>query len=336
MAPFLGGSVEAISSALRGRRSHVAAIIATVRNGRGHRRGAYAALGTLAIVALAVLVWAGARSTGRDRRPSPVPADDPGVAHVHGLGINPADASLIVATHNGSFRIAEDDATAERIGDSFQDTMGFTVIGPDHFLGSGHPDVPAMRAGQPTQLGLIESTDAGKTWSILSLGGAADFHALAYAHDQVYGWDARTGRFMVSNDRRNWEARSTVDLYSFAVDPGDGDHIIGSGNDGSEHAGLIESVDGGRNWRALEGPDLIALSWDGVAGLWGADPRGTIWRHATSEWHPAGELHGTPQAFLATHNALYAAAHDAEDRTAIYRSTDSGRTWKVRYRDPAR
>ena len=38
--------------------------------------------------------------------------------------------------------------------------MGFTVVGPDTFLGSGHPDI---RATDPPLLGLIESNDAAQT-----------------------------------------------------------------------------------------------------------------------------------------------------------------------------
>ncbi|MDQ3275042.1 MAG: exo-alpha-sialidase, partial [Actinomycetota bacterium] len=63
---------------------------------------------------------------------------DPGVVHVHGLGINPKDGALFVATHTGVFRIPES-GQAVRIADRWQDTMGFTVVGPDHFLASGHP-----------------------------------------------------------------------------------------------------------------------------------------------------------------------------------------------------
>ena len=34
-----------------------------------------------------------------------------------------------------------------------------------------------IRHAQPSSLGLIESTDGGKTWQQLSLAGEADFHA---------------------------------------------------------------------------------------------------------------------------------------------------------------
>ncbi len=281
------------------------------------------------VIAVPVVMWATVRIAGRDdvRRPLVV-ADDPGVSHVHGLGINPADRSLIIATHFGSFRLPAGADKATRIGDSFQDTMGFTVAGPDNFLGSGHPDLAAASAGQPGQLGLIESTDAGAEWTALALSGEVDFHGLAVAGDQVYGWDSATGRFMVSTDRKDWDTRSTLDLFAFAVGPDDGDSIIGTGPEG-----LIASADGGRNWTGTDGPPIVTLSWDPEAGLWGADPEGAVWQRKGTVWKQAGELGGEPQALLATPDALYAAAEDSGGVTGIYRSTDDGRTWQLRYRD---
>ena len=283
------------------------------------------------VVAVGAIAWATVTIAGRDDDSTPGElAVDPGVSHVHGLGINPADGSLIVATHYGLFRLRDGGSEAERIGDRFQDTMGFTVAGRDHFLGSGHPDLQAMQAGQPTRLGLIESTDAGANWTIRSLGGEVDFHALAFAHDHVYGWDSGTGRFMVSTDKQEWETRATLDLFGFGVDPDDADHIVGASPDG-----ITESTDGGRTWQSVDGPALVALSWDSSGDLWGATVDGAVWRRTDSTWEQAGELPGEPQALHATANTLYAAAHDTDGRTAIYQSTDQGRTWDLRYRDPA-
>jgi hypothetical protein len=92
----------------------------------------------LVVALVVVLVVAGC---GKDRSAAPSPlaaAEDPGVVHVHGLGINPRDGRLYAATHTGLFVIA--DGTATRVSDRLQDTMGFTVVGSDQFLGSGHPD----------------------------------------------------------------------------------------------------------------------------------------------------------------------------------------------------
>ena len=297
------------------------------RKGAGTRVPLYAVAGAvvLALAVLGVLAL-----TGDDDDTAPVAgAAEPGVAHVHGLGVNPADGSIFVATHYGTFRLAGDDP-AQRIGDSFQDTMGFTVVGPDHFLGSGHPDVAGTRERLPGRLGLIESSDGGQTWEPVSLLGEVDFHGLAYAHGQVYGWDSTSGRFLVSADRTAWDERSTLDLFGFAVDQNDADHIVGAGP-----GGLVDSTDSGRTWARTDGPGLVVLSWDAETDLWGADQAGALWRRDAGEWTEAGELPGTPQALLATADALYAAAGDHDsDRTGIYFSDDGGRTWELRYRDP--
>lgn len=77
----------------------------------------------------------------------------------------PADGALYAATHTGLFRL-DGDGNVERIADRYQDTMGFTVAGPDEFLASGHPDLRDKELqveGKPPLLGLIESPDAGRT-----------------------------------------------------------------------------------------------------------------------------------------------------------------------------
>ncbi|MBA3802551.1 MAG: hypothetical protein H0X22_06565, partial [Acidimicrobiia bacterium] len=91
----------------------------------------------IGVVVLATGVFVGVRLAADDDSDAADPSAAYGMSHVHGLGLNPADGSLIVATHNGTFRIPADSEDAERLGDSLQDTMGFTVVGPDHFLGSG-------------------------------------------------------------------------------------------------------------------------------------------------------------------------------------------------------
>jgi len=291
----------------------------------------------LALVVLALVV-VGVGLALRTQLRAQLANDDPqsvnpneayGVSHVHGLGVNPADDSLIVATHNGSFRLPAGDDTAVRIGDSLQDTMGFSVVGPDHFLGSGHPDLAGRRAGQPTQLGLIESTDGGSTWAAVALSGEVDFHGLAASGGRTYGWDSGTRRFMMSTDQRDWETRSTLDLFGFAVDPADRDHLIAAGPQS-----LLESLDGGRTWSLAVGPLLAAISWDQTAGLWGVGASGDVHRRERSNWTYVGALPGDAQALLATPDALYAAASAVDGRTGIYQSVDEGATWELRYRDP--
>ena len=283
-------------------------------------------LGTAVLIALA------AAGCSRSGPPASAPVDtDPGPVHVHGLGINPRDDALYAATHTGLFIVR--DGGASRVADRHQDTMGFTVIGPDHFIASGHPDFQdpkLLKAGRPPLLGLVESRDAGHTWEPASLLGEVDFHVLEVAHASVYGFDATSGRFMVSSDRRRWQTRSTTSLVDFAVSPRDSEQILAATD-----RGLMRSVDGGRQWRPAGGPAVALLDWDRPEALWGVAADGRLWVSADSgrTWQRRGELGGPPEAFLAQAGTLYAAVHTQDIRS----SSDGGASWQTLYapRGPA-
>ena len=280
-------------------------------------------VGASIAMVLLIIAWL----VARDDESEPAAKIGSEVDHVHGMGVNPADDALILATHSGSFRLSWGSSDAARIGESFQDTMGFTVVGPDRFLGSGHPDVQGMRAGQPTRLGLVESTDGGENWTIRSLGGEADFHALTVVQDVVYGWDASSGRFMVSADMQSWESRSTVDLLAFAVSPEDPDHIVAA-----VPGGVAESLDGGRSWGSASGPEAVVLQWSAEVGLIAADAGGVVWLREEADWQRAGALEGEPAALAADGPILRAAVHDPEAGIKVVTSDDGGRTWMSGYR----
>ena len=254
-------------------------------------------------------------------------AADPGVAHVHGLGVDPAGSTLYAATHHGVFQIPSA-GRAERVADRYQDTMAFTVVGPKHFLASGHPELDDPRLnveGKPPLLGLIETKDAAKTWTPLSLLGDADFHALASAHGLVYGLDATSSWFMVTSDRRTWERRAQVALSSFAVSPSDPDLVVGATGES-----IRRSVDGGRTWsNPSAAPAALWLSW-APGALWAVAADGGLHRSDDGEtWSPRGRVPGgEPQALLATGTSLFVAT-----TTGIHESGDGGTSWDLRYRD---
>jgi hypothetical protein len=204
---------------------------------------------------------------------APAPTfEDPGVAHVHGLGVDPGDGTLYAATHTGIFTLPAK-GKATRIADRYQDTMGFTVVGPRHFLGSGHPDQRDTQLhveGTRPLLGLIESTDAGVTWHKQSLFGEADFHALSAAHGRVYGYEATGSRFLVTTDNKTWETRNAgIALGGFAVSPTDPEAIVAT-----SEAGLVASSDGGRTFAPVaDAPPFITVSWHAARTLWGGNRR---------------------------------------------------------------
>lgn len=259
----------------------------------------------------------GGSSAGGQEAPA-----DQGLVHVHGLGINPSDGALLIATHTGLFRVAPGESKASRVGDSEQDTMGFTVMGPDRFLGSGHPG-EFENAINP--VGLIRSTDAGRSWKTVSLSGEADFHVLRWAGGTLYGVDSGSGRLMVSPDGEgSWdERRPPAPLIDLAPDPRDGQHVVASGE-----GGLYRSTDGGRRWRPLGG-EIGLVAWPARARLFHVNAAGTVSASGDqgASWRPVGKIGAQPAAFLAeTERELYAALPDG----TVKQSTDGGRSWTVR------
>lgn len=273
-----------------------------------------------ALLVIAVLGYLAFRDGG-----SAEPAAGGGaeLEHVHGLGVDPESGTLYAGTHYGLFRLPEQ-GEATRVADRVQDFMGFTVAGPGHFLASGHPG-----EGQdgPSSLGLIESTDGGQTWQSLSLSGEADFHALEYRHDRVYGVNSLTGQFMVSEDRRTWDARTILPMADFAVGPNDPDTVLAT-----TEQGLARSDDGGRNFGLVPGaPLLLLVSWAEDGALVGVGPEGVVYASSGDgeAWEQRGMLEGSPEALLAvSEDEIYAAAGGA-----VLASTDGGRSFTVRYRD---
>jgi hypothetical protein len=213
--------------------------------------------------------------TQRDSARGPLEAlpNDPGVVHIHGLGINPRNGDVYAATHMGVFHIADGEAT--RIANRYQDTMGFTVVGPDHFIASGHPD---LREELPPLLGLLESRNAGRTWTKKSLLGKSDFHVLRYAHQSIWGYDSTSGALMVSEDGTEWDERSTLVLRDFAVSPDSPDVVLATNGEG-----LRRSEDGGRTWKDSEAPAApLLLDWQQEGDLWLVDTKGLVYRSADS------------------------------------------------------
>ena len=244
---------------------------------------------------------------------------DPGPEHVHALGIDPADGSLYVATHTGLYRIAQGAESASRVGDHQQDTMGFVVTGPNRFLGSGHPD---LRDGLPPLLGLIESSDAGRSWQSVSLLGKADFHSLRAHGSQVVGYDASGGRLMVSRDAgRTWRSSTPPgDLADLVVDPADPRRFVAA-----SVGGLIRSSDSGRTWSPLAGSPML-LAWPAPGALYAFTADGSVQVSADggSTWAGRSTLPGEPAAVTAVaKGSLIVALHDG----TLVSSADGGRSW---------
>jgi hypothetical protein len=283
--------------------------------------------GKVGIVALVAACVVAAGCGGGEDPVSPAPGGAPapveaGAEHIHGLGVNPADGSLIIATHSGLFRAGPGERQPQRIGEGRQDTMGFTVVGPDRFLGSGHPD-PAE--DMPPLLGLIRSDDAGRSWQSVSLLGQADFHVLRASGRTIYGVNATDGTLLVSADGgRRWEPRPPPGpLVDLAPHPQRPDQVLASAQDA-----LYLSRDGGRTWRPVATGRAGFLTWlaDGSAYLVDGAGRVHRSRDAGRSWEALGEVGGQPAALSSHAGELYVALHTNEVKV----SDNGGRSWRAR------
>lgn len=274
-----------------------------------------AALVVLSVVAaVAVALWLYGNPSDEE-----VAGLEPGMSHVHGLGRNPADGATYVATHSGVFKLA-DGADPRRVADRHQDTMGFTVAGPDRFLASGHPDL--TDESLPTHLGLIESTDAAETWQEVSLGGRADLHALDVGPGGIVAFDARSGQLMRSEDGRAWTSVAQGAVVDVAADPTNAGSVLVTTPDG-----VLVSYDArGRAEVLRDAPPVVFVDWPEENVLVAAGADGQLYRSEDrgESFEPAGDPLGTPQAMDVSGEAWLVATE-----TGVLRSIDEGETWET-------
>jgi len=206
---------------------------------------------------------------------------------VHGAALDPGDGALLLATHHGLVEVGDGGPVA--VGPVI-DLMGFAVVGPDHYLASGHP---GLQVDLPQPVGLIESTDGGRTWTPVSRQGRSDFHALTVGDAGVLGYD---GSLLRSSDGRAWERLAIpAEPQALAAAP-DGATVLATTQEG-----LQRSTDGGTSWASVEGAPLLqVVTWAGGTAV-GVDPAGTLWTSAdgATTWQRGSALGSPPQAVAA-------------------------------------
>jgi sugar lactone lactonase YvrE len=247
--------------------------------------------------------------------------------HIHKIEIGQNDAELLVAAHDGLYRVtAQADGEATVVGPvgGFDfDLMSFAIAG-DTAYASGHPGPGTADSFGNPNLGLITSTDLGKNWVSLSLTGVTDFHALTAAeddstHGRVFGIDTSKQRIQRSMDGgETWSEGAEIvarDILAvterlYATTPN----------------GLAVSDDQGSSFVIdSDAPDLYLVAADGAGQLAGIDIHGNLWvRGAGDVWATGGTVTGGPQSIAAGTGRIYV----ADDRGIAFTS-DKGATWTV-------
>jgi hypothetical protein len=292
-----------------------------------NRAGALALTSGAAALATAAILLSGC-STDSSPVPSPPPdSSAPEFTHIHELVVDPADGTLLVATHEGLYRLTIDaDGTAAAagpIGGLDFDPMGFTVAGGIAYA-SGHPGPTTPHTFGTPNLGLITSTDMGQTWTNVSLTGETDFHGLTVVTDtdapaRVFGYDASAQRLERSLDSGlTWTPGATLAARDILA--------VGDRLYATTPEGLAFSTDNGSTFTIdPDAPALFVIAADNDATLAGVDTSGMLWtRSAEQEWIRGATVSGTPQALAVDGGRIYV----ADDR-GIAVTDDAGATWTV-------
>jgi hypothetical protein len=260
--------------------------------------------------------------------------EDPAVG---AIDVNPADGSVWMSTNTGLFRVAEGSSEPEKVSGALETDDGTGEIseqlvvrftGEDELIASGHPPAGSRL---PPALGLVRSTDGGKTWESVSELGKADFHAIQTSGDTIVAGRYGEPAIDVSTDGGKTFAnkRPPDPLVDLEVDPGDPRRWVAT-----TQTGVFTSADQGGAWRQRDPVPNARLTWPVSDALYRIDPGGPVKRSADGgeTWEDVGSTGGEPRALFAeSAEELYAVLLDG----TVRQSTDGGVTWTDRVTPPA-
>ena len=235
------------------------------------------------------------------------------ISHIH--SVRAFGDQVILGTHEGLFRYV-DQKTVQLMGPEIFDIMGLAVFGKKLYA-SGHPG-PGSKLPEP--VGLILSTDSGKSWKKLGLQGEVDFHLLESAGADMYGVDSGSGNLLYSNNAgKKWTSRGKNVVSDIAVNPAK----VGSAlalRDGK----LISTQNSFTKMRNVNStPAFTSLDW--ITGSLLATGGKSLYRSTDSgmSWKKLSDF--PEDASTVTQSAKIIAVVVGN---SIYKSTDGGKTFK--------
>lgn len=115
------------------------------------------------------------------------------VSHIHDVKV--FGDRVLLNTHEGLYQYLAANSMKKISSDDF-DVMGLAASGRMLYA-SGHP---GAKSNLPNPIGLLSSTDGGKSWKKVSLQGEVDFHMLEVGKNDMYGADSGSGQLMYSSN----------------------------------------------------------------------------------------------------------------------------------------
>ncbi|HXV45383.1 MAG TPA: YCF48-related protein [Nitrososphaera sp.] len=257
--------------------------------------------------------------------------------HVHGLGIDPSDPSVLYIATHGDFYKSVDGGVPIKVDKQRADYMAFDAPQAE--------GVPLYSSGHPStggNTGLIKSADGGQTWQVVStvLDPPVDFHAMSVSAsdpDTIIGFDSGgRGLFRTTDAGSAWESFDYPGDYVFAlaIAPDDPDIMFAGATDG-----LYQSSDGAASWTQLnqyKGIGILALAFDLEGTLYASTEEfglakssdlGEIWQSIS---RPPDSLTTTSMAVDSENNVLYVAGHAApQGYQEVFRGSLDGAGWQL-------
>ena len=301
-------------------------------------KGKYIAIGIGIAVALAIGVGISASMTGSKAPPTLENSRTVSWIHVHGLGVDASDSSILYIATHGDFYKSVDGGTPVKVDKQRADYMAFNAPQAE--------GVPLYSSGHPStggNTGLIKSIDGGQTWQTVAtvLDPPVDFHAMAVSKSDpniIIGFDSGgRGLFKTTDAGKTWDKFDYPGQYvsALAVSPDDPLMIFVGTSDGA-----YQSVDGAASWKQLDqykGIGVMALAFDAEGniyasteefGLGKSSDLGKTWESIN---RPPDSLTATSIAVDSDNDVIYVAGFAApQGYQEVFRSsTLNGDGWQL-------
>ncbi|CAM4398110.1 VPS10, VPS10 domain protein [Paenibacillus alkaliterrae] len=150
------------------------------------------------------------------------------LTHIHGLGFTNDGSQLLIPAHDGL--VSYTNNRWQAVNGEKHDYMGFNLV-DNGFYSSGHPE---RGSDLKNPLGIVKSTDNGKTLEFMDFYGIEDFHfmAVGYNSHAIYLFNPQAnarlsaaGLYVSLDQTKTWKMSSlnglTGDLISLAAHPTD-------------------------------------------------------------------------------------------------------------------